>query len=145
MTEYQHSQTGSAILYAISLPGLILLAVGACSPAARPVFFIGLVLLLSALLFWKLTIKIDNQTLRASFGIGLIQKTISIADIAECEAIRIRWWWGWGIHFTPYGWLYNVSGLDAIVVTLRDGRSLCLGTDQPDELVAAIRRVASVR
>ena len=145
MTEYEHRQTGFWIIYAIGLPALILLAVGAFSSATRPALFLALVLLLSVLLFWKLTIKIDNETLRASFGIGLIHKTVPVANIVACEPIRIRWWWGWGIHLTPYGWLYNVSGFDAVVITLRNGRRFCLGTDQPNDLVAAIRRVASVR
>jgi hypothetical protein len=145
VTKYEHRQTGFAIIYALGLPAFIPLAIGASSPAARPALFLTLVLLLSALLFWNLTIKIDNETLRASFGIGLIHKTVPVANIAACEPIRIRWWWGWGIHLTPYGWLYNVSGWDAVVITLRNGRRFCLGTDQPDDLVAAIRRVASVK
>jgi hypothetical protein len=104
-----------------------------------------LVLLLCPFLFWKLTITIDRETLRASFGVGLVRKTVPVANIVACEPIRIRWWYGWGIHLTPYGWLYNVSGFDAVAITLRNGRRFCLGTDQPAELVDAIRRVASVR
>jgi hypothetical protein len=145
VTEYEHRQTGFAIIYALGLPALIPLAVGAFSPAARPALLLALVLLLSVLLFWKLTIKVDNESLLASFGLGLIHKKVPVANITACEPIRIRWWWGWGIHLTPYGWLYNVSGFDAVVITMRNGRRFCLGTDQPNELVAAIRRVASVR
>jgi hypothetical protein len=145
VTEYEHRQTGFWIIYSIGLPALILLAVGAFSPATRPALFLASVLFLSALFFWKLTVKIDNETLRVSFGIGLIHKTVPVANIVASEPIRIRWWWGWGIHWTPYGWLYNFSGLDAVAITLRNGRRLCLGTDQPNDLVAAIRRVASVR
>jgi hypothetical protein len=145
VTEYEHRQTGFWIIYSIGLPALILLAVGAFWSPRRPTLFLALVLLLSVLLFWKLTVKIDNETLRASFGIGLIHKTVPVANIVACEPIRIRWWWGWGIHLTPYGWLYNVSGFDAVVITLRNGGRFCLGTDQPNDLVVAIRRVASVR
>ena len=46
---------------------------------------------------------------------------------------------GWGIHLTPYGWLYNVSGFDAVAITLRDGREFAFGTDDPDGLTAGIR------
>src|ERR1043166_5948467 len=119
--------------------------VGLFSSAPGVTFFTSLVLLLCPLLFWKLTITVDNETLCASFGIGLIRKTAPVANIVACEPIRIRWWWGWGIHLTPYGWLYNVSGFEAVVVTLRNGSQFCLGTDQPNELVDAIRRVASLR
>ena len=69
----------------------------------------------------------------------MIRKRVSVAEIVACEPIRIRWWYGWGIHLTPYGWLYNVSGLDAVAITLRNGRKLALGTDDPDGLIAAIR------
>jgi len=145
MKEYEHTQKAFWTFYALGLPALIFLAVGAFSPAPRPALILLLVLLLCPFLFWKLTITIDNETLRGAFGIGLVQKSVRIADIVACEPIRIRWWWGWGIHLTPYGWLYNVSGFDAVVISLRNGSRFCLGTDQPNELVAAIRRVASVR
>ena len=42
-----------------------------------------------------------------------------------------------------YGWLYNVSGFDAVAMTLRDGRTFALGTDDPHGLVDAIRRYTS--
>jgi len=145
VTEYEHKQTAFWTFYALGLPALIYLTIGAFSSVTRVTLFTALVLLLLPFLFWKLTITVDRETLRAAFGIGLVRKTVPVADIAACEPIRIRWWWGWGIHLTPYGWLYNVSGLDAVVITLRNGRRFCLGTDQPNELVAAIRRVASVR
>lgn len=145
MTGYEHKQTACWTIYALGLPALILLPLGAFSPATRPAMFVPLVLLLCAFLFWKLTIKIDNEKLRVSFGPGLVRKTVPVADIVACESIRTRWWWGWGIHLTPYGWLYNVAGFDAVVITMRNGRRFCLGTDQPAELVAAIRRVASAR
>ena len=145
MTVYEHRQKALWTFYALGLPALIYLLIGAFSSAAQTTWIVGSVLLLCPFLFWSLTIKVDQETLRASFGIGLIRKTVPVENIAGCEPIRIRWWWGWGIHLTPYGWLYNVSGFDAVVITLRNGRRFCLGTDQPNELVAAIRRVASVR
>ena len=64
---------------------------------------------------------------------------VLLAGIAECEPIRVRWWYGWGIHLTPYGWLYNVSGLDAVAITLRNGRKFALGTNDPDGFGDAIR------
>ena len=145
MKEYEHTQTAYWTFYALGLPALIYLAVGLFSSATGMTLFTALVLLLCPFLFWKLTITVDNETLCASFGMGLIRKTAPVANIVACEPIRIRWWWGWGIHLTPYGWLYNVSGFEAVVITLRNGSRFCLGTDQPNELVDAIRRVASLR
>jgi hypothetical protein len=75
----------------------------------------------------------------------LIKKEVSVAEIVAAEPIRIRWWYGWGIHLTPYGWLYNIGGWDAVVIALRSGRKFALGTDDPHGLVAAIRRFASAK
>ena len=100
---------------------------------------IEVIFLTCAILFSKLTIKIDNETLHGCFAGRLIRKKVPLAEIAACEPIRVRWWYGWGIHLTPYGWLYNVSGSDAVAITLRSGRKFALGTDDPQGLVAAIR------
>jgi len=98
-----------------------------------------IILLVCLVLFYRLKITIDDENLCASFGPGIIRKRVRLAEIVRCDPIRIRWWYGWGIHLTPYGWLYNVSGFDAVTVTLRDGRKFALGTDDPHGLVAAIR------
>jgi hypothetical protein len=102
---------------------------------------IEVILVISAIVFSKLTIKIHGEILRACFAMGLVFKKVRLAEIAACEPIRIRWWYGWGIHLPPYGWLYNVSGLDAVAITLRDGRKFALGTDNPQALVDAIERL----
>ncbi|HEX4707349.1 MAG TPA: hypothetical protein VH229_06415 [Candidatus Udaeobacter sp.] len=98
-----------------------------------------MILVIALVLFYKLRISIDGETLCASFGIGIIRKKVRLAEIGGCDPIRIRWWYGWGIHLTPYGWLYNVSGFDAVAITLRDGRKFALGTNDPKGLAAAIR------
>ena len=98
-----------------------------------------MILVIALVLFYKLRISIDGETLCASFGIGIIRKKVRLAKIVGGEPIRIRWWYGWGIHLTPYGWLYNVSGFDAVAITLRDGRKFALGTDDPCGLTEAIR------
>ena len=92
---------------------------------------VSIILLVCLVLFYKLRITIEDETLCASFGPGIIRKRVRLAEIVGCEPIRIRWWYGWGIHLTPFGWLYNVSGFDAVAITLRDGRKFALGTDDP--------------
>jgi hypothetical protein len=145
MTTYRHTQTGRTLFYPMvaiaSVSGLIAVSV----PAARLAFLIAILVLGVAAIFRKLTIKIDDVYVRAIFGPGLTLRKIKLCEIAACEPIRIRWWYGWGIHPTPYGLLYNVSGWDAVALTLRNGRRVSLGTDQPNELCAAIRRLASAR
>jgi hypothetical protein len=141
---YKHTQIGYLIIGGLFGIAIFLAITGIVAPAGRDGLLISaiieVILLICAIVFSKLTIKIDGESLEASFATGLIRKKVPLAEIAECEPIRIRWWYGWGIHLTPYGWLYNVSGLDAVVITLRNDGKFALGTDDPQGLVAAIRR-----
>lgn len=141
MTRYEHTQVGHVVIWTL-VAAAVLVALQATvklGPHREPLLIVSVVLLIALALFYKLTITIDNVTLRASLGIGLIRKRVRIAEIVGCESIRIRWWYGWGIHLTPYGWLYNVSGLEAVAITLRNGRKFALGTDDPHGLVEAIQ------
>jgi hypothetical protein len=141
VTQYEHTQIGHVIIWSLFVPAA-LFAINATfgsSPHRESLLVVSVVLLITLALFYKLTITINEETLCASFGIGMIRKRVSVAEIAACEPIRIRWWYGWGIHLTPYGWLYNVSGLDAVVITLRNGRKFALGSDDPQGLADAVR------
>ena len=137
MTRYEHTQIGRVIIWSL-LPIIVIASAGLISHHPPP-FIVLLLLLICIVLFYRLKITIEDQTLCASFGPGIIRKRVRLAEIVGCEPIRIRWWYGWGIHLTPCGWLYNVSGFDAVAITLRNGKKVALGTDDPYGLVTAIR------
>jgi hypothetical protein len=142
VTRYEHTQIGHVIIW--PLLGIILIANGVTEALAHwPALVVSLILLVCLILFYRLKITIKDETLWASFGLGIIRKRVRLAEIVGCESIRIRWWYGWGIHLTPCGWLYNVSGLDAVAITLRDGKRFALGTDDPHGLTEAIRAATS--
>ena len=56
--------------------------------------------------------------------------------------MKNHWYYGWGIRiwFWPYMWIYNVSGFDAVEITMRDGKMYRIGTDVPTELEMALCR-----
>jgi hypothetical protein len=139
---YEHTQIGYLTICVLFGAAILVAVTGIVTPADRTAVLMGVtievIFLICAIVFSKLTIKIDSETLRACFTMALICRKVPLAEIATCEPIRIRWWYGWGIHLTPYGWLYNVSGLDAVAITLRNGRKFALGTDDPHGLTAAI-------
>ena len=137
MTRYKHTQIGHVIIW--SLLALILIVNGGLLGHHPPLLAASIILLVCVVLFYRLKITIDDETLCASFGPGIIRKRIRLADIVGCDPIRIHWWYGWGIHLTPYGCLYNVSGFDAVAITLRNGKKFAFGTDDPDRLAARIR------
>lgn len=85
-------------------------------------------------LFATLTVEVRGGFLKFRFGPGLIRKTLKIAEIESCEIVRNPWYYGWGIHATSKGWIYNVSGFEAVEIFMSDGRRLRLGTDEPELL-----------
>ncbi|MCA9082154.1 MAG: hypothetical protein KDA58_16450 [Planctomycetaceae bacterium] len=64
-----------------------------------------------------------------------------VSEIVEAEQVRNSWLYGWGIRYTPHGWLFNVSGFDAVQINMRNGRQYRIGTDDPVGLQAAIESV----
>lgn len=134
---YRHTQIGWVTL-AVVVGIFAILAVdlhGRGIPAPwLPAGILGLVLLL----FGTLTVDVDRERVRAVFGVGLIRKTVPLADVAAFQPVRNPWIAGWGIRAIRGGMLWNVSGLDAVELVLRDGRFFRIGTDEPDALVRAL-------
>ncbi|MBN2431875.1 MAG: hypothetical protein JXQ27_10380 [Acidobacteria bacterium] len=97
----------------------------------------------SLLLFYDLSVVIRDRALTVFFGVGLIRKRFHLNEILSARAVRNPWYYGWGIRLTPYGWMFNVSGLGAVELELRSGRRFRIGTDEPDRLVAAIRQATA--
>ena len=81
----------------------------------------------------------QNHSLTWKFGMGLIRKSVPIAEIEEVKVVRNSWLYGWGIRWTPRGWLYNVSGMEGVEIRLRNGKQFRLGSDEPHELTRAIQ------
>ena len=136
---YRHTQIGWAVLGAM-LPGFaVLTAVAMVRRDAVPLAVLPL-LALTAALMGTLTVSVDDTHVRLRMGIGLIRRTVRLTDIRGFARVRNRWFYGWGVRwFTPGGTLYSVSGLDAVQLTLADGRQLRIGSDEPDRLAAALR------
>ena len=67
-------------------------------------------------------------------------RRIALADITGYEAKRYTMWesGGWGVHLTMSGMAYNVSGNDGVIFRLRNGRTVLVGTQRPQQLAAAI-------
>ncbi|MBM44248.1 MAG: hypothetical protein CMJ36_04460 [Phycisphaerae bacterium] len=96
------------------------------------------VLLVIMFLFHSLSVEIDAESIGLSFGPGLIRKRIALSEIVSCRPVRNSWLLGFGIRYVFDGWMWNVSGLDAVQLTFADGRHFRIGTDEPDVLSRAI-------
>lgn len=140
---YKHSQLGTLILIALGVATIVSIAtlfltdhynLNGVEFTVPVVFFI----LLSQ--FYSLTVEINQQTVVVKFGPGLIRKSILLADIKSCEIVRNKWWYGWGIRLTPHGWMFNISGLDAVEILRKNGKKFRIGTNDTRNLAEAINR-----
>ena len=140
---YKHTQTGWLTLSMCGALLALLVVVSAHVPEARarliPVCVGAPLVVLVMVLFGSLTVTVNDDLVTVQFGPGIIRKKISLADVTSCEPARNRWWWGWGIRLIPGGWLYNVSGLDAVELKTKSGRTFRIGTDEPRRLAEFIQ------
>lgn len=139
---YHHTQIGW-VLIAIITPVILVMGIWSVLYPMLAGILTAIAMLVVLILFGSLTVKGDNQGLSFFFGPGLIKKQIAFRDIQSAKKVRNSWYYGWGIRWFGRGWLYNVSGLDAIELRLRSGRTLRIGTDEPEALINFISRKMS--
>ena len=137
---YHHRQIGSSTIIAFVAAAVLILYL--TPPAA---ISIALPILLAVgVLFGSLSISIEHNALRWHFGLGFLKQEVPLSEITEVHEIRTRWYDGSGVRVIREGTLYNVSGLSAVQVILRNNRKVCLGTDEPAKLARAIRNRANL-
>ena len=140
MTQYRHTQIGYVIFATIGgAMVLILLLMDLYEFNWIPLIVLA-ILAICLVLFATLTVEIDEQHLRIRFGPGAIGKKFPLQDIESHQEVKNRWYYGWGIRRTPHGWLWNVSGLDAIELLLKNGKKFRIGTDDPEALNRSLQQ-----
>ena len=134
---YWHKQIGWTIVLTLGLAALFAGVIG-LTTMRWPLLLVVAVTILFGLLCSSLTIEVTESELVWFFGPGIFKKRVARSEIASAEPARNKWWWGWGIHLTPRGWLYNVHGLEAVEIMQKGGKSFRLGTDEPLALASAL-------
>jgi hypothetical protein len=141
---YRHIQVGwaviagSAVGFALALA--VTLSLSASTLAAAPWLVVALfgLLALGLATYATLTVDVNPEAVSVRFGVGFIRKSIPLSEIVRCDVVRTPAWWGWGLHWTPSGWLYNVSGRAAVRLEMKGERPVMIGSDDADRLKAAI-------
>ena len=146
MTSYKHTQIGYLTLcvaiiltvFYVWLYGVIPTEAGS-QPAIVSVMAFVFVVLVS---FASLHVTIDERDVRIKFGYGIFRKTFPLREITSVKTVKNHWYYGWGIRLWvwPPMWIFNVSGFDAVEITMKNGRIYRIGTDVPGELETAIQR-----
>jgi hypothetical protein len=139
MQIYKHRQIGPLIWLGLGVAIVLGASILILADEAHVVTGVTLAILLLALfLFHGLTVEVTTEAVTASFGPGWIRRTFSMEDIQGARIVRNRWYYGWGIRFTPHGWMFNVSGLSAVELELAGNRRFRIGTDEPERLLNSI-------
>jgi hypothetical protein len=98
------------------------------------------VVIIVFLLFYKMTIEVDEQKITISFGIGLIKRQVALNSIATVDTVSNSVIQGWGIRYGHDYVLYNVGGTKAIEITFKDGgRKIRIGSKNPEILLNYIK------
>ena len=140
--EYRHTQWGytaipTFLFFAIIIP------VTAADDEASTLFTAAMiaftvVLLAIVLLFSRLEVTVNNRRIVTAFGFGRPHREIDLKDVTAVRQVRNTWIQGWGIRKISRGWMYNVWGLDAVEVDLPSEKVFRIGTNDPENLLAAI-------
>lgn len=137
--QYKHTQFGTAMLVIFGLV-FSLLVFASISEPQESIWFAYVIVGVVALLFSSLTISVNNHEIKWFFDPKFWNKSLPLSEIESAKIIETKWYNGFGIRLISTGWLYNVSGLTAVELMLKDKTTVTLGTNDAHELLKAIRR-----
>jgi len=145
---YEHTQAGwpMRLAFAAGALTMVILAAAPLPQIGRtPTWALLAGAALSLAVGWcfsSLTVRVSEEAVKLHFGFGWPSKTVPLGDITAASVTRTTFLEGWGVHRTRRGWLYNVSGFDAVIVQRNDGSALLIGSDEAPRLKAAIERAS---
>lgn len=138
---YHHKQIGYLLIGALSA-GVILIGILMFKTKFNPITVLVLIVLaICFYLFHSLTIEINDQNLIFFFAHGFLKKKIAIAAIEKIAIVTNRWYYGWGVRLMPNGWLYNVSGLKAVEIEMKNGKTFRIGSDEPEHVKQVLEKL----
>lgn len=135
---YQHTQIAYAILAIMAwLLGFTFVALYLMGYNTGIALFGGFILLV-AVLFHAMTIKITDSEIKFGFAFGLFGGAIALDQIVAVNKVTNSWRHGIGLRISHDGFVYSASGFSAIEIKLLDGTAYRLGTNDQDNLYQAI-------
>jgi hypothetical protein len=139
---YTHTQKAPLclILYGSALACFVLGWVVGSAPGRYIAAAVGLLIALLTPAFHHLTVADQGDRLTIRFGpVPLFGRTVRYAGIASVEVGRTLILDGWGIHYSSRGgWVWNLWGRDCVVVHLKNGGVLRIGTDDAENLARCL-------
>lgn len=137
---YKHTQVGYLVIYVFLAVSLLFAVILFQTGFNFAIFAMMFLILLALASFMLLKVTVNEKVMEIKFGYGIIQKKFLLKGIKSAKIVKNRWYYGWGIRLLiwPTVWIYNVSGLDAVEITMKNGKRYRIGTDEPKKLERAI-------
>jgi hypothetical protein len=145
VSTYKHTQIAGWQILIPTGAGILLTGYFGILYSNWVILSVFVILVVALILFSSLTVTVDNDSIAIRFGPGVIRKTLRLGNVLSCQTVKNSPWYGWGIRLMPNGWLFNVAGLDAVEISMRDGKVHRIGTDEPERLSNAIQMRLSGR
>lgn len=140
MPIYEHTQPGTAMRLGLGGVLAVIVVTTLVRGDGQPtVWVLAAALAVLLVLHHSLTVRVDAEQVTVAFGPGVIKRTIPVSEILGASVGRCKWYNGWGTRLTSTGWMYRVSGMDTVDLTLASG-GFRIGTDDPQGLLAAIEQ-----
>ena len=138
MQSYRHKQTGTALLIIMLFSACILIV--ATYDMVQIMNISLAILAVVSILFSSLTVYVNDEEISWHFGMKFWHRSIKLSQIASAKIITTKWYYGLGIRLTPAGWLYTVTGNQAIELTKTSGEKVTIGTNDGYRLIAQLKK-----
>ena len=108
---------------------------------------VTVVLFITALfLLARLVIDVDATQIRISFHFLWPTRRIPISDVRTARAKEYNSlldYGGWGVRLSRAGWAFNTGGAQGVLVEIKRGKRIMIGSHRAKELEAAIARAVA--
>lgn len=139
MNTYKHTQIGYLLIAALGAATLMIGYLTVATNFSLEAILLLVFMTLCLALFATLTVEVNDRAINIRFGMGVIRKRVPLEDVQAYRAVKNPWYYGWGIHVIPGGWIFNVSGSESIELEMKNGRKYRIGTDDVQGLANAIK------
>jgi hypothetical protein len=109
---------------------------GPASEIETAVGFVIIAIIIAVLCM--MTVRVTDTMLEWNMSLKAIGVRVPIAEIESARPIKTPL--TWGIYPTRDGWLWNVSGNDAIALTLHNGKKYVVGVADHEPVMRAIAK-----
>jgi len=139
--EYNHTQVGKLISQITVIVSIIFVITLILDDSALIIIPFVLFVFIPMSSFFSLNVRVDDKQIRIKFGYGIFSKSFNLNEIEYSKTVRNKWYYGYGIKFWffPRMIIFNVSGLDAVEIRMRNGKIFRIGTDDPITLDYVIK------